>query len=241
MTIAHSTHKPCHRLLMEQGYSVTAQPTYRDMAPGCALAVQFGDRVRREQDGRPQFAIRVRVEVGSYETGDDGSATHWAIRKSAFRSVACEWTQLNLEIELFVAATVPAEMLRLLASLFQKHFRPLLEDADAMLKRLPVYDAYPDTPGPPLRLECRLIGDLFAGRSGLLSLSERKTMSRDHREANRVACGWLMQSILPELSGIFSIDTAATESRGKEIAARADLVKGAKVRALRAYARARAP
>jgi hypothetical protein len=241
VTIAYSTFKPVHRLLTAQGYSVTAQLAHRDLAPGCALSLQFADRIRPGRDGRPHFAMRVRVEIGAYETLDDSKVTHWTMKKSAFRSIACEWTRLSLEIELFAATTVPVESLRLQAELFQKNFRPLLEEADTMLKRQLVYDAQSDAPGPPLRLECRLIGDLFVGRSGLLSFSEKRTMSRDHREANRVACGWLMQSILPELSKVFSVDTSATQSQGKAVAAQSDLVETPKVHPLRTYARARVP
>lgn len=236
MTIAYSTLKPVHRLLTAQGYSVTAQLARRDLAPGCALSLQFSDRIRPGRDGRPHFTMRVRVEIGAYDTFEECKVTHWTLKKSAFRSIACEWTRLGLEIELFVATTIPAELLCLQGELFQKNFRPLLEEADTMLKRQLVYDAQSEAPGPPLRLECRLIGDLFVGRSGFLSFSEKRTMSREHREANRVACGWLMQSILPELSKVFCIDTGPSQGQGKP-----GLVETPKVHPLRTYARARVP
>ncbi len=205
MTIALSITKPVHRVLADHGYEVAAHPLHHDIELGCALALHFGDHLTLAADGRSQLTLRAAVEIGAGDAHADSRVMHWTLRKSVRRVAAFELMQFNLEIDLFLAP-LPAETLRTRAILFHHYLRALLKDARTMLDHQPV-DSAASAPGPILRLEGRLIGDLFAGRSGHIT-ANRAPMTKRHRDASRTACDWLSQIILPELDMILCLDTA---------------------------------
>jgi hypothetical protein len=199
---------PFQRRLTDHGYKITAHSPCRNLALGTALALHFGDGLKLSADGRPQLTLRAAIEINAGIARGDVDVMHWTITKTTLRVVGSEWMRLVLEIDLFLAGGLFDEMPRGQASLFHRDLRALIEDANTTLDDLPVADTA-STPGPILRLEARLVGDLFAGRSGLITAG-RAPMTARHREANRGACNWLSQTVLPELATILHLDKVPT-------------------------------
>ena len=186
MSVLKSTHRLVQRLA-DHGYTIAAMPVYHKVAPGCAVAMHFSDRIGASADGHPQFTVRGCFELGAHAGVDRGDVTRWTLNAIAYRPILGEQTRLNLEIETFIASAISTRALRTQTKTFEKHLCAALKDVNVMLNTLFIHDAAPETPGPTLRLEGRLIGDLFVGRCGLVSVNGPR-MSAHLRDANRVAC-----------------------------------------------------
>jgi hypothetical protein len=210
VSILKSTPRLVQRLA-EHGYTIAAMPAYHKTAPGCAVAMHFSDRIGTAADGHPQFTVRGSFELGAHAGVDRGDTTRWTLNTIAYRPIRGEQTRLNLEIETFIASALSTRVLRAQTQVFEKHLCAALNDVNAMLNTLFIHDAAPETPGPTLRLEGRLIGDLFVGRSGLISVNGPR-MSAHLREANRVACSWILQNVVPELCALFGAARADGKS-----------------------------
>ncbi|MEI9915283.1 MAG: hypothetical protein WDN29_05095 [Methylovirgula sp.] len=94
---------------------------------------------------------------------------------------------------------------------FLGRLRTLMEDALVLLDELPKPKAKP-CPGPRLRVEARLLGDLFVCRNGFVSGKGAETDAR-YRAACRSACTWLAYILLPEFAAILRLEDSATLSR----------------------------
>jgi hypothetical protein len=190
------------------GYTGSASTIYRQTSSGWSLAVDFDDRLTIASDGRGQFALRVVAEIGRPDS-PDGKAVHFTLRKTALRQAVHEWIWLSLEIDAIVPHGMGVHDLRARPP-FLGRLQTLMEDVLVTLDGLPGHTAAA-CPGPRLRVEARLLGDLFVSRNGFVSGKGAETDAR-YRAACRSACTWLAYILLPEFAAILRLEDAATLS-----------------------------
>lgn len=194
-------------LVASYGYVGSASTIYRPTSPGWRLAVHFDDRLTTASDGRGQFAVRVVAEIGAPDSSDS-KAVHFTLNKTALRQAGHEWIWLSLEIDVIVPDGMSIDDLRARPRFFGR-LRALMEDVLAMLDALP--ECLSALPGPKLRIEARLLGDLFVCRNGFVSGKGADTDSR-YRAACRSACTWVAYILLPEFAAMLHLEDSASLS-----------------------------
>jgi hypothetical protein len=203
-------------ILAARGYHVSAETSSLSLAPVCALALHFGDRLMTSPDGMPELLIRAGLEVGITTSAPSPKVTHWTLRKSDLRFARGERIRLTLEIDLFLTDDTTLENLRVEVKPATANLDRLVKDARTLLSTL-VTDKTSEGPrGPVLRLEARFIGDLFAGRCGLISAG-RAPMSLRHQAASLAGCDWLKETILPDLTLSLRGQSAAAKPPDKTV------------------------
>ncbi len=196
-------------LVAGYGYTGSASTIYRQTSLGSSLVVHFDDRLTTASDGKGQFALHVVAEIGA-PNAPEGKAVRFALHKTALRQAAHEWIWLSLEIDVIVPDGMTVDNIRARPP-FLGRLRTLMEDALVLLDELPKPKAKP-CPGPRLRVEARLLGDLFVCRNGFVSGKGAETDAR-YRAACRSACTWLAYILLPEFAAILRLEDSATLSR----------------------------
>ncbi|HLH10696.1 MAG TPA: hypothetical protein VKV77_02330 [Methylovirgula sp.] len=193
--------------LNAQGYKSAAprRVTSHPIVTGCALALHFGDRLSATAEGRELLTIRACLELGGQGSGP-ADVIHCRIQKQDLRPIAPGWAALAIEIDVFLAGELITSEISLHAARLYAHLQRLVQDAYAMLERVPVDEiGPPNMAGPVVRIEARLLGDIAAGRSGLAA-ANRPRMSARHRQVSQAACEWLMDTVMPELAGAVRTD-----------------------------------
>jgi hypothetical protein len=199
---------PVQALVASYGYTGSASTIYRRTSSGWSLAVHFDDRLTIASDGRGQFALHVLAEIGAPDAAD-GKAVHFTLHKTALRQAAHEWIWLSLEIDVIVPNGMAVHDLRARPP-FLGRLQTLMEDVLVTLDGLPEHNVA-SSPGPRLRVEARLLGDLFVSRNGFVSGKGAETDGR-YRAACRCACTWLAYILLPEFAAILRLENLATPS-----------------------------
>jgi hypothetical protein len=194
-------------LVASYGYVGSVSTIYRPTSPGWRLVVHFDDRLTVAPDGRAQLAVRVAAEIGAPECADS-KAMHLTLQKTALRQASHEWIWLGLEIDVIAPHGMNADRLRAHPRLFGR-LRSLLEDVLTMLDALPDSNAAP--PGPKLRLEARLLGDLLVCRNGFVSGKGEDTHTHS-RAAARSACTWMAYILLPEFAAMLRLEDSASQT-----------------------------
>jgi hypothetical protein len=171
----------------------------RMLAPGCAVSLQFGDEVAEVADGGICLTIRGGIKINGAADYTVG-ATRWQVRMPERRLAASDQLSVTLEADLILANDVTiAEGLARGREAYRE-LRLLIADARDTLAELNLERAASDAaPGPALRLEARLFGDLICGRSGLVA-GRTSAISARHRRIMNAACDWLAQQALPDLA-----------------------------------------
>jgi hypothetical protein len=195
-------------LVASYGYAGLASTIFRQTTPGWRLAIHFDDRLTIAPDGRGQFAVRAVAEIGAADS-HDSKAVHLTLQKTALRQAAHEWIWLSLEIDVIVPDGMQVDDLRARPR-FLGRLRALMEDVLAMLDALPDSSAEA-SPGPRLRVEARLLGDLFVCRNGFVSGKGADTDIR-YRAACRSACTWMAYILLPEFAAMLRLEDLASQS-----------------------------
>jgi hypothetical protein len=172
----------------------------RLLAPGCAVALQFGDEVTVDDGGELRLRIRCSLRING--AADHAvRATYWQIHQSLQRPSGPDRLGLALEADLILADGIAIADVLAYGGAAYRHLRLLIADGRDTLERDLRIDrlARDDAAGPALHIEARLFGDLISGRSGLV-LSSRSATSEQHRRITSAACDWLMDEALPDLA-----------------------------------------
>lgn len=171
----------------------------RPLAPGCALSLQFGDQVSSTASGELCLTIRCGLQINGaadYAVG----ATCRQIRLTVQRHAGAERLNLALEADLILASNFTMTDALARGREIYRSLRLLIADARDTVNEL-AFDksARDDTPGPAVRIEARLLGDLISGRSGVVAAKGSGISSRQRRITS-AACDWLADQALPDLA-----------------------------------------
>ncbi len=182
----------------------------RSIAPGCTMSLQFGDRVGKEADDVTCLTVRCSIQING--GGEQiGEATRWRIRKEVPAPGAVPGLHFAIEADLIIGHDISlAEVLAHGGDVY-RHLHMLIGDASATLYDLSIndgrgFDAGALVVAPVMRIEARFVGDLAAGRSGLVAsdgagdFTHSASVAARHLRITRVACDWLKDDVLPDLA-----------------------------------------
>ena len=175
----------------------------RLLSPGCAVSLQLGDQVALDAGGEMGLTIRGSLRINGAARHAVG-ATYWQIRRPPHRPAGSHRFSFALETDLILASgVVLADVVALGGEAFRHLHRLIADGRETLLHELPIDTTAPDdAPGPALRIEARLLGDLVSGRSGLVAAGGTKISAR-HQRITSAACDWLIDEVLPELARAF--------------------------------------
>ncbi len=197
--------------LESRGYRCTTAllPGVRALAPGCMVALQFGDQVAMKADGTTCLTVRGSIQInGSDERV--GGITYLQVRK-LFNRLACrDRLCFAVEADLILGGGISLAEGLALGDDIHRHMQILIGDASATLHDLSIDERerrdIPPVMAPVMRIDARFLGDLAAGRSGLVTSggAGRATLpakvAARHLQITRMACDWLKDDILPDLA-----------------------------------------
>jgi hypothetical protein len=186
--------------------AVALLPGSYPVFPGCSVALQFGDRIAVGADGTTRLTVGCSIQINDGREHVSG-VSFWQIRKLFHSTVDPD--RLCFVIEADVILHDPAEFAEVLAhgGDLYRHLQMLIADACDTLRDLPIEGSHgQEADGPIVRIEAQFLGDLAAGRSGLVASSEPANVA-DERGATtrrlsmtRAACAALGDDILPDLA-----------------------------------------
>ena len=198
------------RLLAACGYDSTVVDGAKLAVPaGCSIALQFGEDIALGDDETARAAVRCKLAIGANHQ-HAGGASRWHIHKLIALSGDTDRFCVAIEAELLLGAGLTFGDTLLQGSKIFDHLRLLLADARETLHSLPRSrrdDAQID--GPTLRVEARFVGELAAGRTGLVragtgpgsrpGLAPRQISAVNQRLLS-AACTCVADQLIPDLS-----------------------------------------
>jgi hypothetical protein len=176
---------------------------------GSGVSLQFGGDVARDADGTPRLTVRCRVILNG-DAPYEGVTNSWQVD----RIVACGEGEARLRIAveamLVLGAVTRDEVVTRGGDVF-RHLRLLIADARATLYAQPLGRVEATAPSPAVRIEMRSVGELVAGRSGLIDRRRVRMTASAHRlRVSRMSpadvrrgvavCDYLADDLLPELA-----------------------------------------
>ncbi len=187
-------------VLAAGGYrsAVTSVRGIRSLPSGCAMALQFGDQVTVGESGSPSLTIQCSLRINGEEERSD-NVTRWRIEKWCPRSAGADAFDLAITADLVLGGAVTLADVASPGGDAYRHLRTLIADARDTLNELAVDQERPEMTGPTVRIEARQLGDLIAGRSGLIA-PHRSHVSSRYLRMTHAACDWLGNEVLPDLA-----------------------------------------
>jgi hypothetical protein len=196
------------RLTDDQIRAVLAAGGYRSVATsvrgirsfpaGCAVALQFGDKVTVGQSGRPTQTIQCSLRINGEDDRTD-DVTRWRIERWCPRSAGSDAFNLAIEADLILGRNISLVDVAAHGGGAYRHLRVLIADARDSLSELAVDRQQADITGPAMRIEARQLRDLVAGRSGFVA-PHRARVSSQYLRMTYAACDWLADEVLPDLA-----------------------------------------
>jgi hypothetical protein len=195
------------RLLAACGYDSTVVDGAKFAVPaGCSINLQFGEDIALGDGETARAAVRCKLAIGANHQRS-GRASRWHIHKLLALSGDADRFCVAIEAEL-----VLGEGLALGSTLTREtkafdHLQLLLADARETLQAIPRArrdDAEID--GPVLRIEARFVGELAAGRSGLVRSgpggSAPRQISAVSQRLLSAACTCVADQLIPDLARV---------------------------------------
>ena len=197
--------------LEARGYRCTTAllPGIRALAPGCMVALQFGDDIAMKADGTTCLTVRASIQInGSDERV--GGITYLQVRKLFHRLVGRDRLCFAIEADLILGGGISLAEGLALGDDIHRHMQMLIGDASATLHDLSFdererHEAAPVT-APAIRIDARFLGDIATGRSGLVTsggagrITLPAKLATRHLQITHMACDWLKDDILPDLA-----------------------------------------
>lgn len=162
---------------------------------GCSVMLHFGDE--------PEQANSVRVLALTCQIGIrgdvPGEVRNWVVRRR-LRPRSGE-LRINLEIAIVVEGDISAAFLRNEARASLHMLLVLLADAAGTISELRPPPASSRVPAPVVVVRLATVGDVAAGRSGLLPREDGVQLAtKEARHARLAVCDRLTEEILPDLA-----------------------------------------
>ncbi len=157
-------------VLAAGGYrsAATSVRGIRSFPAGCAVALQFGDKVTVDQSGRPTQTIQCSLRINGEDDHTD-NVTRWRIEKWCPRSAGSDAFNLAIEADLVLGSNISLVDIAAHGGDAYRHLRMLIADARDTLIELAVDRQQLEVTGPAVRIEARQLRDLIAGRSGFVA------------------------------------------------------------------------
>jgi hypothetical protein len=175
------------------------------LLPGCTLSLQFGDQIAMGAGGATRLTIRCSLQINGVDDRVCG-VTYWQIGKSFRPSAGPDGFDIAIEADLILGGGERLADVLAHGGQAYCHLRMLIADARASLLDLRIDDRSGwELDGPIVRIEAKFLGDLAAGRSGLVASAEpriphRASMTTGHLRMTQAACDCLNDDILPDLA-----------------------------------------
>lgn len=187
-----------HATLAARGFRIAAMPLGRArlLGPGCALAAQFGDHMHLDESAKASLVVKCILKING-ET-DCIDTTRWRVTRSCSLSLGQDLLDIMIDADLFVGDVTTTDI-EAHGSDAYRHLRMLIADARHTLHDLPITRHDDCITGPAMRIEVRFLGEIAAGRSGLIAARDIPVSGRYVRMA-RTVCDWLSGDILPDLA-----------------------------------------
>jgi hypothetical protein len=185
-------------------------PGSRSLSPGCAMSLQFGDRIAKDADGVTCLTVRCSIQINGSSEHVSG-VTRWQIRKQVHAPGRGKQLCFAIEADLILGRDISLADILTHGGDVYRHLHMLIGDASATLRDRSVENRRGGEVGglvstPVMRIEARFFGDLAAGRSGLVtrhgagSFGHSAEVAARHIQITRAACDWLQDDILPDLA-----------------------------------------
>jgi hypothetical protein len=197
-----------HAVLETRGFqcAIVLLAGAHSLAPGCTVSLQFGDRIAIGAGGAMRLTIRCSVQINGGEVRARG-VTYWQIRRLVSPPSGSDGLGIAIEADLILGGEIGLSKVPARVDHALSHLRRLIADARDTLRDLPIDDRPGRCiEGSAVRIEAKFLGDLAAGRSGLVVSREPRiaayspAMTTDHKRMTRAACNWLDDEVLPELA-----------------------------------------
>jgi hypothetical protein len=187
------------------------------LSPGCILSLQFGDQIAIGAGGAMRLTIRCSLQInGADDRGHD--LTYWHIGKLFRPSAGPDGFDIAIEADLILGGDEMLADVLAHGGEAYRHLRVLIADARATLLDLLIDDRSGREPeGPVVRIEAKFLGDLAAGRSGLVPSTGPRSPHRASTTTARLrmiqtACDCLNEDVLPDLERARSITLQGSSS-----------------------------
>ncbi|MBR2691501.1 MAG: hypothetical protein IKE42_26915 [Aquamicrobium sp.] len=184
--------------LRRSGYGVQRMPinSQHGVRPsGCSLVLQFGDEPEEAKAAR---VLGLTCQIGV--RGDiPGEIRSWVVsRRLRPRSGDL---RINLEITIIMEGDITAAFLRHEARASLHTLLMLLADAATTISELRPPPASSRVPAPVVVIRLAAVGEVAAGRSGLLRREDGVHLAtKEARHARLAVCDRLTEEILPDLA-----------------------------------------
>ena len=192
------------RLLAACGYDSTVVDGAKFAVPaGCSIDLQFGQDIALDDGETARAAVRCKLAIGAnHQRG--GSASRWHIHKLVALFGDADRFCVAIEAELLLGAgLVLADALVQDSKIFD-HLRLLLADARETLQALPrARRGDAQVEGPTMRIEARFVGELAAGRTGLVRVGPGAAPRQISAVSQRLlgaACTCVADQLIPDLA-----------------------------------------
>jgi hypothetical protein len=195
------------RLLADCGYDSTVVDGAKLAVPaGCSIDLQFGEDIALGDGETARAAVRCKLAIGANHQRA-GRASRWHIHKLVALSGDVDRFCVAIEAELLLGeGLVFGGTLARETKAFD-HLQLLLADARETLQAVPRIrrdDAQIDR--PVLRIEARFVGELAAGRSGLVRSgpggSAPRQISAVSQQLLSAACTCVADQLIPDLTRV---------------------------------------
>jgi hypothetical protein len=161
------------------------------------LTIRFGDHVKMAAGSIPAIRVSCTLRLGEKSRSD--RLSRWIIEKTFISSVVSGGIRICVELDLLLAGGVRTASFQAQGSGLYAHIQALILDARDTLSELPVSGDIVmgrDDAGPIVHIEAVAVGDLLAGRSGIVR-SSCSSFSKGEIALRVAACDALAYEIVP--------------------------------------------
>jgi hypothetical protein len=163
------------------------------------LTIRFGDHVKMAAGSIPAIRVSCTLRLGDRSRSD--RLNRWIVQKAFISSVVPGGIRICVELDVVLAGTVRTASFQAQGSGLYAHIQALILDARDTLSELPVSGdsvTVRDDAGPVVHIEAVAVGDLLAGRSGLVR-SRCSGFNKGEIVLRVAACDALAYEIVPNV------------------------------------------
>lgn len=184
---------------------------------GCSVVLQFGDGVMSENAAK-RIPIKVSIVINGAEE-HVGGITRWQIDKMVSVGAGADEFTLVLDADLLLGSAVSLDEWTVRGEEALSHLTSLIADLRETLSALPLSERRgEDARRLTARVEARYVGDIVAGRTGLVHVDDGdgRARGRPPRISTRslhdfvTTCDGLAGEVLPELARVVRATFAAS-------------------------------